>query len=65
MKVQVRSTSVAISIKASGIKTCRMVIDYRKLNEKTIDKSPIPNIIDLLNKLGRANFFTALDLASS
>ncbi|KAK9739394.1 hypothetical protein QE152_g9010 [Popillia japonica] len=50
---------------ASGIRKFRMVIDYRKLNEKTIDdKFPIPNINDILDKLGRANYFTTLYLAS-
>ena len=50
---------------ASGIQKYRMVIDYRKLNEKTIeDKFPIPNISDMLDKLGKANYFTTLDLAS-
>ena len=42
----------------------RMVIDYRKLNEKTKeDKHPLPNMDDILDKLGRANYFTTLDLA--
>lgn len=50
---------------ASGIQKWRTVIDYRKLNEKTIDdRYPIPNITDLLDKLGRCNYFTTLDLAS-
>lgn len=41
-----------------------MVIDYRKLNEKTIsDAYPLPNIIDILDQLGGAKYFT-LDLAS-
>ena len=36
-----------------------------KLNEKTIkDKYPMPNINDILDRIGRAKYFTALDLAS-
>lgn len=50
---------------ASGIQKWRLVIDYRKLNEKTIcDKYPIPNITDILDKLGRSMYFSTLDLAS-
>lgn len=50
---------------ASKKKKWRMVIDYRKLNEKTIeDKYPIPNITDILEKLGKCQYFTTLDLSS-
>lgn len=50
---------------ASGKQKWRLVIDYRKINEKTIDdKYPIPNITDILDKLGKANYFSTLDLAS-
>lgn len=43
----------------------RMVVDFRRLNEKMIeDKYPIPNISDILDKLGRASYFSSLDLAS-
>lgn len=43
----------------------RLVIDYRKLNEVTIgDRYPIPNITDILDKLGKCQYFTTLDLAS-
>ena len=50
---------------ASGQQKWRLVVDYRKINEKTIDdRYPIPNIIDVLDKLGRAQYFSALDLAS-
>lgn len=50
---------------ASGNQKWRVVIDYRKLNEKTIDdKYPLPNITDLLDKLGKCQYFTTLDLAS-
>lgn len=48
----------------SGINKWRIVIDYRKLNEITVDdKFPIPNIDSLFDKLGRAQYFTTLDLA--
>lgn len=50
---------------ASGKIKWRIVVDYRKVNEKTIDdKYPIPNITDILDKLGRCQYFTTLDLAS-
>lgn len=43
----------------------RMVIDYRRLNDQTIeDKYPIPNISDILDKLGRCHYFSSIDLAS-
>lgn len=42
----------------------RLVIDFRKLNEVTIDdRFPIPNIDEILDKLGRCQYFTTLDLA--
>lgn len=50
---------------ASGRKKWRLVIDYRKLNEHTVDdKYPLPNISDILDKLGKANYFSTIDLAS-
>jgi RNase H-like domain found in reverse transcriptase/Reverse transcriptase (RNA-dependent DNA polymerase)/Integrase zinc binding domain len=50
---------------ASGQQKWRLVVDYRKLNEKTIsDRYPIPNINDILDKLGRAQYFSTIDLAS-
>lgn len=50
---------------ASGKVKWRIVVDYRKINEKTIDdRYPIPNITDILDKLGKCQYFTTLDLAS-
>lgn len=50
---------------ASGKQKWRLVVDFRKVNEKTIDdKYPIPNIADVLDKLGKCQYFTTLDLAS-
>lgn len=50
---------------ASGKTKWRIVVDFRKVNEKTIDdKYPIPNIADVLDKLGNCHYFTTLDLAS-
>lgn len=50
---------------ASGKQKWRLVIDYRKLNEKTVsDRYPLPNITEILDKLGKSMYFTTLDLAS-
>lgn len=50
---------------ASGEKKFRIVVDLRKLNEKTPqDNYPIPNITDIFDQLGRARYFSAFDLAS-
>lgn len=50
---------------ASGVQKWRIVIDYRKLNEKTIkDRYPLPNITDLLDQLGKCKYFTTIDLCS-
>ena len=50
---------------ASGKQKWRVVIDYRKLNEITVnDKYPLPNISDLLDQLGQCQYFSTLDLAS-
>ena len=48
-----------------GNRKWRMVLDFRKLNEKTIgDSYPLPNIIDILDQLGSAQYFSVFDLAS-
>jgi len=40
------------------------VVDYRNLNEITInDKFPIPNMDEILGKLGKCQYFTTIDLA--
>lgn len=50
---------------ASNERKYRMVIDYRKLNSKTIsDKYPIPDTSTVLANLGKNKYFTTLDLAS-
>ena len=44
---------------------CRIVVDFRKLNEKTDqDTYPLPVIDDILDHLGKAKFFSAFDLSS-
>jgi hypothetical protein len=50
---------------ASGEKKWRVCIDFRRLNDVTIgDSYPLPNIQDILDKIGRARYFSALDCAS-
>lgn len=47
----------------TGKKAWRFAIDYKRLNINTReDKYPIPRIDDLLDKLGRSQYFTTLDL---
>ncbi|KAH8295565.1 hypothetical protein KR054_009056, partial [Drosophila jambulina] len=50
----------------NGSKKKRLVIDFRKLNEqRTIaDRYPMPSISMILANLGKAKFFTTLDLKS-
>lgn len=48
---------------ASGKRKIRVVVDYRKLNDKTkSDKFPIPKIEEILDNLGQCAYFTTLDL---
>lgn len=55
---------VSKKLDASGQQKFRIVIDYRKLNEITInDRYPIPNIDKILGKLGRPKNFITIDLA--
>lgn len=51
---------------SSGQRKWRMVIDYRQLNEKTIeDKYPLPRIEEILDNLGKSVYYTSLDLAQA
>jgi len=52
-------------IDSDGNRKKRLVIDFRKLNKNTIaDKYPMPSITMILANLGKAKFFTTLDLKS-
>lgn len=43
----------------------RLVIDYRGLNKITLkDDYPIPRIHDLIDRLGKAEWFSKLDLTA-
>jgi hypothetical protein len=50
---------------SEGNKRWRLVIDHRKLNDKTIgDAYPLPNITEILDQLGSAKYFSTFDVAS-
>lgn len=50
---------------SQGNKRWRLIIDYRKLNDKTIgDAYPLSNITEILDQLGSAKYFSTFDLAS-
>ena len=52
-------------LKASGRKKWRVVIDSKKLNEKTDnDNYPLPIINNISDHLGKAKFLSACDLSS-
>lgn len=53
------------SLPNSKEKRWRLVIDYRQINKKLVaDKFPLPRIDDILDQLGRAKYFSCLDLMS-
>ena len=53
------------SLPGSSEKRWRLVIDFRQVNKKLLaDKFPLPRIDDILDQLGRAKFFSCLDLIS-
>lgn len=60
------SPIILVPKKGSGIeKRWRMCIDFRKVNQKLIaDKFPLPRIDEILDSLGRAKYFTVIDLFS-
>ena len=42
----------------------RVCVDFCRLNEVTIgDAFPLPNIVDILDQLGRSKYYSTLDLA--
>ena len=50
----------------NGDKKWRLVVDFRQLNKKIVDdKFPITRLDDILDNLGRAKYFSTLDLTSS
>jgi len=50
-------------VDASGQQKFRLVVDYRKLNEKTVGNAyPLPDITEILDQHGQAKYF-CLDLA--
>ena len=47
-------------------KKWRLVVDFRQLNKKIVnDKFPLTRMEDVLDKLGRAKYFSTLDMTSS
>ena len=48
---------------ADGEKKRRLVVDFRRLNEKTTgDAHPLPDITEILDQLGQSKYFTCLDM---
>lgn len=48
----------------SGKNKWRLVVDFRKINERTIDdKYPLPQITEIFDNLEPSTYFTTLDLA--
>jgi hypothetical protein len=48
---------------ATGEKNWRLVIHYRKVNEKTVgDAYPLPDVTEILDQLGRSKYFSCIDM---
>ena len=51
---------------SDGVKRCRLVIDYRRLNSMSVKASwPLPRIDDLLGRLQNKAFYSNIDLRSA
>ena len=49
----------------TGDNKWRLVVDFRQLNKRIVpDKFPLPRIDEILDQLGRARYFSTLDLMS-
>jgi hypothetical protein len=47
----------------TGEKRRRLVIDYRKLNEKTVgDAYLLPDMTEILDQLGQSKYFSCIDM---
>ena len=56
------SSSIVVAVKKDG--NIRLCVDYRRLNGATpMDAYPMPRIDELIDRLGKAEFITTLDLA--
>ena len=56
---------IPIKLDASGKRKFRVVVDFRTPNEKVVgDAYPLPNITDILDHLGKAQYFSVFDLAN-
>lgn len=52
-------------VDSTGDKKYRVVVDFRKLNNLTVgDAFPMPDITSILDQLGKAKYFSCLDMAS-
>jgi hypothetical protein len=48
---------------ASGEKKWRLIVDFRKLNERTVgDACPLPDITEILDQLGQSKYLKATSL---
>jgi hypothetical protein len=48
---------------ASGEEKWRLVIDYRKVNEKKVgDAYPLPDVTEILDQLGQSKYFSCIDM---
>ena len=52
------------TLDSSGKTKWSVVVDFRKLNDVTVgDSFPIPNITDVLDSLGKSEYFSNIDCA--